>query len=421
MGKTIAMGCLGVLCQAWGLLWDISWHKDFGRDSLLSPPHNLILAGLLIGAGTALAGGPRQQSLQRSHPLAGRRVLFLGVVWEVLALVWDNLWHYLFGPDLEGGIWSPPHMMAVTGVAVQGMGCVVATLSDNSRESTARSLHALLACAAILTVASPALGPIEYVLDRRDPLLYPLLITPAAALVFLAGRTALDHPWGCTLIAGFHAPVRGLPPLLLWLNGNSAPGYPTPLIVSGIVIDLVLRRATMSDGRAAFLAGAAFGVLPLAEFLPVNWLAASQWPAAYQWPIGAPLLAAVPVATAGMFSGFLGWRVGAWLRATFSLPDRGRMRRPLERSAVDSAADDQLESPSSARVHGARAPVSWSGDPGSTDLSMTSGAGEPRARPAEDSEPEIARSSLDARAPGPDPPSIRMTGSPRPPGERAHP
>ncbi len=48
------MGSVGVVLQAVGLFWDLSWHRDFGREWALSPPHIPILAGLLIG-GVVLA------------------------------------------------------------------------------------------------------------------------------------------------------------------------------------------------------------------------------------------------------------------------------------------------------------------------------------------------------------------------------
>src|SRR5207247_2141372 len=31
-----------------GLLWDVAWHRTIGRDSLLSPPHVLMYAGVVV-------------------------------------------------------------------------------------------------------------------------------------------------------------------------------------------------------------------------------------------------------------------------------------------------------------------------------------------------------------------------------------
>ncbi len=33
---------LAALLTMVGILWDISWHRSIGRDTLLSPPHDLV-------------------------------------------------------------------------------------------------------------------------------------------------------------------------------------------------------------------------------------------------------------------------------------------------------------------------------------------------------------------------------------------
>lgn len=307
MSTLVLLGCSSILLQCWGLLWDISWHQDFGRESSLSPPHITIGLGLLIGA-VAVWHGRRELRLPHRHPLGGARLLPLGILWEIVALGWDNLWHALFGPDLEAGLWSPPHLMVITGVWVQAMGCVSAALSPEAPGKPARPLYALLAFATLLAAVSPLFGPIDYLLHHRDPFLYPLVMTLTTAFIFLVGRTATGQPWGCTIIAALYTLVRGLPPLLLWLHGDTAPGYPTPLIVPALLIDLSLRQTPTPTRRTALLAGTAFGVLPLLELPLVN------WGAAYQWPIEVPLFAVLPVAAAGMWTGLLGWQVGGWLR-----------------------------------------------------------------------------------------------------------
>jgi hypothetical protein len=327
MRTVIVLGCVSILVQYWGLLWDISWHQDFGRDSSLSPPHITILLGLLMGA-VAVWHGRRELRLSHRHPLGGARLLPVGILWEILALGWDDVWHTFFGPDLEAGIWSPPHLMVSMGVWVQALGCVSAALSSKAPGKPARPLSALLAFATFLAIVSPLWGPIDYRLHHRDPFLYPLVITLTAAFVFLAGRAATKHRWSCTIIAGLYVLVRAFPSLLLWIHGDTVPGYPTPLIVPGLLIDLFLRRTPTPTRRTILVAGTAFAVLPLLEFPLVNLRSA------YQWPFEVALLAILPVAAAGMWTGFLGWQVGGWLRRTLpsagpSAPSVVRGQKPL--------------------------------------------------------------------------------------------
>lgn len=300
-------GAFSVLIQCWGLLWDLSWHLDFGRESLLDPPHVVMGIGIVVAL-LAWWHERRRTRVPRPHRLGGPALLLFGILWEIAALGWDQLWHVLFGSDLKAGIWSPPHIMVITGVWVQAIWSIVASLSQEADRRSALPIHSLLGCAVLLSVVSPFFGPIEYLLHRRDPFLYPLLMAGLAAFVFLVGRTATQHPHGCTIIAALYTLVRGLPALVLWLAGRAMPGYPTPLIVPALLIDWSLRRTKTPTRRAAFLAGTAFGVLPLLELPLVNLRAA------YQWPVEVALFAILPAAAVGMSSGYLGWRVGTWLR-----------------------------------------------------------------------------------------------------------
>ena len=307
------MGSVGVVLQAVGLFWDLSWHRDFGREWALSPPHIPILAGLLIGGVVAAWRVWRTPSAAYRHPLGGGRLLLAGVVCEILGLGWDELWHHLFGPDLAAGLWSPPHLMVVLGVWIQAAGCVTAVLSDEPR---GRPAAAYLAAGALLATMAPIFGPIEYIPSHRDPFLYPVLMAFLSGLVLFAGRTAVNQPWGCTIIAVLYSLVRGVPALLLWLNGSSVSGYPTPLVIPAVLADWILNWSATSPRRNAILAGGAFGILPFLEWPAVNWVASHQWPV-YHWPIDVPLLALIPAALAGISGGLLGRLAGGRARRGF--------------------------------------------------------------------------------------------------------
>jgi hypothetical protein len=307
------MGSVGVVLQAVGFFWDLSWHRDFGRESSFSPPHIVVLAGLFIGGVVAVWRVWRTPSAAYRHPLGGGRLLLAGVVCEILGLGWDDLWHRLFGLDLDAGLWSPPHLMVILGVWIQAAGCVTAALSDEPR---ARPGAAYLAAGALLASVAPIFGPIEYMPSHRDPFLYPILMAFVAAFVLFAGRAAVNQPSGCTIIAVLYSLVRGVPGLLLWLSGSMVSGYPTPLVVPAVLADWILNRPASSSRGTAILAGGVFGLLPFLEWPLVNWVASHQWPV-YHWPIDVPLLALIPAALAGISGGLLGRLTGGWARRTF--------------------------------------------------------------------------------------------------------
>src|SRR5438552_177204 len=114
----LIVGLIGTLLSWFGSGWDVSWHRLFGRDTFWSTPHLFIYVGValwgvaaLIASATAMAGRPIRGRALVVGPLRaelGLALIGVGALVTILAGPFDNLWHAVFGRDVD--IWSPLHI-----------------------------------------------------------------------------------------------------------------------------------------------------------------------------------------------------------------------------------------------------------------------------------------------------------------------
>lgn len=120
-----------------GAYWDFWWHLQFGREEFWLPPHILIYSML-----TCLTGVSVFELLRSREVLAGGRLVVAGVVGFVVAGLWDDHWHRIYGPDnldftLVGlRTLSPPHAFAVVSGLVLGTGILVRLVAHYENQKT---------------------------------------------------------------------------------------------------------------------------------------------------------------------------------------------------------------------------------------------------------------------------------------------
>src|SRR5215470_13697201 len=119
------VGGPALLTALFGLVWDVAYHVDHGRDvTLLNAPHVVILvglAGLAAAAGLAvvLATLSRAGTGLRLGPV---RVPFAAVplcamaVGALAGFPLDDVWHRTYGIDVT--LWSPTHLTMIGGAAL---------------------------------------------------------------------------------------------------------------------------------------------------------------------------------------------------------------------------------------------------------------------------------------------------------------
>jgi len=112
----------------WGVQWDIQWHVLIGRDSFWIPPHLMTYAGVsaavILSFGMLVFETWRGTGAVRLLGLSGSRGFHLaawGMAVTILAAPIDDMWHRLFGIDVT--LWSPPHLMGILGVVINGWAC----------------------------------------------------------------------------------------------------------------------------------------------------------------------------------------------------------------------------------------------------------------------------------------------------------
>jgi hypothetical protein len=122
------------LTVAFGVHWDIAWHRSIGRDGFWSPPHVAIYAAAILAAVSALAQVLPATFGRGAARDAGVRVLgFRGplgafiAAWGGITMLssapFDNWWHNAYGLDVK--ILSPPHVVLGLGIIAIHIGVLV--------------------------------------------------------------------------------------------------------------------------------------------------------------------------------------------------------------------------------------------------------------------------------------------------------
>lgn len=239
-----------------GTYWDDSWHTDRGRDDLVSPPHLLLYAGVLLGVGVAAAWAVRAaRSRGWRHALrtpGGPRTAFVGGFAVLVSAPIDELWHTTYGRDAV--LWSPPHLLAVAGSAALTVGLVMGL----------RPGSATAVIGAALAVGAYVVPVMEFESDvpQFDVALYLPALSVGLALAAPIVRRLVGGAWPLTAAAAAYTVARvaiagGLAGL-----GHSTPIVP-PILVAAMTVDMLRRRT----GRSGLVAAIAIAVLH-ASYVP---------------------------------------------------------------------------------------------------------------------------------------------------------
>jgi hypothetical protein len=221
---------LAVTISWGGFHWDIAWHGDVGRETVFSPPHLLIMAGIVLGAAACSLSLWGFGSLSESPGLV---LALVGFLMTGPVLAFDNFWHVIFGPDVT--LWSPGHLFLIGMFLTPLMGAV---LELNRAYGPRRRLlpfvlGVFLACSTLL-LAEYELGFPHYRLIW-DPLVLALLFGFAVAL----GTSLGPGGWTATLIAISALAVRGAGLILNAAVERSLPIPPIGLLPGALACDVI--------------------------------------------------------------------------------------------------------------------------------------------------------------------------------------
>ena len=279
---------------------DVSWHRSIGRDTFWTPPHMMVYACGLISGFTcawlilATTLGLRPQLRETSVSLLGLRAP-LGVfltAWGGLTMLFsapvDNWWHNAYGLDVR--VWSPPHILLLSGTAAVGLGTLLLAVAHMNRARLAHAANAnpayqrlflFIGALAVITLMSYSMG---YTFDTRLHQAKPYLVmSMGVPFVLAALASAARRRWTATLIAAIYtafmlALVWGLPlipasPRIGPVYENVAclipPKFPILLLIPALALDLIwMYLPRLNRWLAAILSGLAW----------VAFLVAAEWP-----------------------------------------------------------------------------------------------------------------------------------------------
>jgi hypothetical protein len=310
------LGATLLLVGAVSTYWDIATHIDIGRERFLTPAHIGIYSAVLLSAiAIALSGladhfhaGDSFLDALR-HPFRNLRpgigVAGAGMLTALVAAPIDNAWHELYGIDVT--IWSPPHLLAIFGIAASTLGLAAlvapAVLGRNS------AIYPVL-LAGFMTALLITTAEFEFNAPQYRIAYHPIILAASSALVF---TTAAGRRWRATTVALWFEGVRIASVLYLLAEGRSLPFVPV-VLPAAIVADLMIKNRRQR--------GPAMGATVAVVAIISNWIALELLPGLH-WPVD-DLVLGVPLAlVAGALAGLVGAQLGDRLegvRTTTRLP-----------------------------------------------------------------------------------------------------
>ena len=147
--------CLYHIVARFGLAVDLQWHTDIGRDELFTPPHVMILAGIVptsimlvsyILWNSFVAKNPAQSGFYIGPFVAPTSfwMMVCGLITLVLGGLYDDYWHTSYGVDTT--IITPPHVWTFAGGMLVEVATIVLALQMKHRlkEATPRWLNLII-------------------------------------------------------------------------------------------------------------------------------------------------------------------------------------------------------------------------------------------------------------------------------------
>jgi hypothetical protein len=289
--------CAGAssLTVAFGVHWDIAWHRSIGRDAFWSPPHVAIYAGAVFAAVAALAqilpatfgpGRSRDDGLRVlgfRGPL-GAFISSWGGVTMLSSAPFDDWWHRTYGLDVK--ILSPPHVVLALGILALHAGALTAILGAMNRSEAPerraqlRSFAVIVGAMLMVTILtlfmektlrpSMHLGSFYFVIGACIPL---VLVGMGEATRWRWAATATTAVYSAFLLALLWVfplvPAQPkLGPVFTPVHCLLPPEFPLLLVPGAIALDLWRARRADRPGVATAAVG---GLCFAAVFLAVQW------------------------------------------------------------------------------------------------------------------------------------------------------
>lgn len=147
--------CLYHIIARFGLAVDLQWHTDIGRDELFTPPHIMILAGIVptsimlvsyILWNSFVSKNPEKTGFFIGPFVAPTSLWMMvcGLITLVFGGLYDDYWHTSYGVDTT--IITPPHIWTFAGGMLVEVATIVLALQMRNRlkEATPKWLNLVI-------------------------------------------------------------------------------------------------------------------------------------------------------------------------------------------------------------------------------------------------------------------------------------
>jgi hypothetical protein len=263
------------LTVAFGVHWDIAWHRSIGRDAFWSPPHVAIYAAAVLAAVAALAQvlpatfgrGAARESSVRVLGFRGPLGAFIAA-WGGIAMLasapFDDWWHNAYGLDVK--ILSPPHVVLGLGIIALHIGALVMLAGAMNRlgpGARRRTLEAqMLVVAAMIIVALLTMMMEKTVRPFMHGGSFYLVVGLCVPVVLTAMQGGSNRRWAATTTVAIYSvfllallwsfplvPARPkLGPVLVPTSNLVPPEFPLMLWPAALALDAWLWRRRLRPG-----------------------------------------------------------------------------------------------------------------------------------------------------------------------------
>ncbi len=290
------------LAAAFGVHWDIAWHRSIGRDAFWTPPHVAIYAAAVLAAVAALAqivpatfGRPGRAATARAaavrvlgfHGPLGAFISAWGGVTMLASAPFDDWWHNAYGLDVK--ILSPPHVVLAMGLLALHLGALVmlagaVNRSDGARRRTLETLTVIVG--GNMVVALMTLFMEKTVRPFMHGGAFYLIVGLVTPVVLAAVQGATGRRWAAASVIAVYSvfllallwtfplvPAQPkLGPVLVPVTCLIPPEFPLLLLPAALALDAWSWRRRARPGAATVAAG---GLAFTAIFFACQWPFAS--------------------------------------------------------------------------------------------------------------------------------------------------
>jgi hypothetical protein len=289
---------------AFGVHWDIAWHRSIGRDAFWSPPHVAIYASAVLAALAALAQvvpatfgrGAARESAVRVLGFRGPLGAFISA-WGGIAMLasapFDDWWHNAYGLDVK--ILSPPHIVLASGILALHLGAAVMIAGAMNRSASGGARRRTLEALLLVVGGNTLIALITVFMEKTvRPFMHGgtfyVIVATAVPVVLAAVAGGTRRRWaGTTAVVAYSIflltllwtfpLVRVQPrlgPVLVPTTNLVPPEFPLALLPAALALDAWLWLRRGATGRASALATAVGGgLLFTAIFFACQWPFAS--------------------------------------------------------------------------------------------------------------------------------------------------